>query len=152
MIEVHEIEAVQNSWGQALIHVGQADTWDEAYERALELVESHYLLTGEPLLFCPTKAAERQFRGTRKDAVSYFVGQDPDHPEDQGFALEPWHSVRFENAGLVCREGLAMVMGNYFFGRADGTEQKVEYSFVYVRNENGALRIQLHHSALPYPG
>ncbi len=150
MIEVHEIEAVQESWGRALIGIGQTSSREEAYTRATDMVETHYQL--DELLFCPTKAAARQFRRTRKDAVSYFVGQDPDHPEDRGFALEPWTSVRFENAGLVCRENLAMVMGNYYFGRANGTEQKVEYSFVYVRSDNGALKIQLHHSALPYPG
>ena len=113
-------------------------------------MESHYLLSGEPLLFCPTKAAERQFRGTRKDAVSYFVGHGL--PEDAGFALQSWKSIRFENAGIVCRDGVGISMGNYFFSRADGDELKVEYTFVHVRDSAGDVKIQLHHSALPYRG
>ncbi|MDP6944445.1 MAG: hypothetical protein QF464_09875, partial [Myxococcota bacterium] len=77
---------------------------------------------------------------------------DARHEEDHGFALEPWTSVRFENAGVLCRETVGMAMGNYYFGREDGSELKVEYSFVYVRGPEGHLQIQLHHSALPYGG
>ena len=43
-------------------------------------------------------------------------------------------------------------MGNYFFGKADGSELKVEYSFVYIEDEAGNIKVQLHHSALPYAG
>ena len=39
-----------------------------------------------------------------------------------------------------------------FFLDADGQEIKVEYTFVYVRDGQGAVKIQLHHSALPYQG
>ncbi len=42
-------------------------------------------------------------------------------------------------------------MGNYFFGRADGTEVKVEFTFGYAKID-GAIRITLHHSALPFSG
>ncbi len=41
-------------------------------------------------------------------------------------------------------------MGNYFFGRADGSELKAEFSFVYMKDNQGNLKIQLHHSAVPY--
>jgi hypothetical protein len=51
---------------------------------------------------------------------------------------------------VVCRGEVAMAMGHYFFGRADGSEIKVEFSFVYVRDEQGRIKIQLHHSALPF--
>jgi hypothetical protein len=45
---------------------------------------------------------------------------------------------------------VALAMGNYFFGRAGGSELKVEYSFAYNRDGQGSVKIQLHHSALPY--
>ena len=150
MIESDEIEAAQESWGKAVVAVGAAPSWKEAHELAVKLVADHYLVEGGTLLFCPTKAADEQFRGRLKDAVSYFVGRDPDHEEDKGFAREPWTSVRFENAGTMARGDVGIAMGNYFFGRADGSELKVEYSFVYIRDAGGRLKIQLHHSALPY--
>ncbi len=40
-------------------------------------------------------------------------------------------------------------MGNYFFTDAEGSEVKVEYTFGYVQDEVGALRINLHHSSIP---
>ena len=150
MIESDEIEAAQESWGKAVVAVGAAPSWKEAHELAVKLVADHYLVEGGTLLFCPTKAADEQFRVRLKDAVSYFVGRDPDHEEDKGFAREPWTSVRFENAGTMARGDVGIAMGNYFFGRADGSELKVEYSFVYIRDAGGRLKIQLHHSALPY--
>ncbi len=150
MIDSHEIEAAQESWGKAVVEVGAASTWEEAHRLAVKLVEDHYLFEGGALLFCPTKAAEKQFRVGLKDAVSYFVGRDPDHDEDKGFALEPWTLVRFENAGTMVRGDVGIAMGNYFFGRADGSELKAEYSFVYIRGAGGRFKIQLHHSALPY--
>jgi len=150
MIELHEVKSAQSSWGSGVVHIGKAQDWEEARDRATRLVTSHYLIDDGTLLFCPTKASEQQFRSTLKSAISYFVGGDGDHTEDGGFALEPWSSVRFENAGVTCVGEVALAMGNYFFGRADGTELKVEYSFAYVRDDDGKLKIHLHHSALPY--
>jgi hypothetical protein len=152
VINVQEIEAAQRAWGEGVVGIGAAPSWSDAYERAVAFVTEFYALGDEALLFCPTKAREAQFRATLEDAVSYFVGRDPRHAEDGGFALAPWVSVRFENAGVVCRDGIALAMGNYFFKGEDGLELKVEYSFAYVRGPEGALQVQLHHSALPYSG
>ena len=67
-------------------------------------------------------------------------------------ALEPWTSVRFENTGIrFTSPDHALAMGNYFFGKADGTEVKVEFTFAYVKAADG-IRISLHHSALPFSG
>jgi len=150
MISEDDIKTAQESWGRSVVEVGSKPSWAAARDHAERLVREHYLLEGEPLLFCPTKARDDQFRSNLPAALSYFVGRNEDFPEDGGFALEPWTSVRFENAGVVCRDGLGIAMGNYFFGRTDGSELKVEYSFVYVRDADGAVKIQLHHSALPY--
>ena len=45
-----------------------------------------------------------------------------------------------------------MAMGNYFFTTPEGDEVKVEYSFGYILDENGNVRINLHHSSMPYAG
>ena len=152
MITIEDIKNAQQEWANGLIHIGASESWAEAHQRAQEVVKNLYGWGNESVLFCPTKAKDTQFRNTAEDAVSYFVGNNPKHPEDNGFALEPWVSVRFENTGFVCREGISIAMGNYFFGRADGSEVKVEYSFGYTRDADNGVVIQLHHSAFPFAG
>ncbi len=150
MITRHDVESAQAAWADAVVAVGEAPAWEEAHARATSLIPSLYHLEDGTLLFCPTLAAQRQFRTTLEDTVSYFVGHGL--PEDGGFALKGWKSIRFENAGIVCQESVGISMGNYFFTPSDGEELKVEYTFVHVRDSTGELKIQLHHSALPYSG
>ena len=40
-------------------------------------------------------------------------------------------------------------MGNYFFTNLEGQEIKVEYTFGY-KLVNNEIKIDLHHSSLPY--
>ena len=56
------------------------------------------------VLFKPTLAAVEQFRPTFDEALSYFVASNNACPEDKGFAIKGWTSVRFENAGVILRE------------------------------------------------
>ena len=44
----------------------------------------------------------------------------------------------------------ATAMGNYFFTQTNGNVVKVEYTFGYFLDSNQDLRINLHHSSLPY--
>ncbi len=150
MLSLQRIQAAQASWGAGVVAIGAHSDWVDARTTAEFFLQQHYSLADGQLLFCPTKAAVSQFRRTLKEALSYFVGRDAEYPEDSGFALEPWAGVRFENAGVVFKGDVALAMGNYFFARADGLELKVEYSFVYVSDDEGQVKIQLHHSALVF--
>ena len=94
-------------------------------------------------------AAVEQFRPTFDEALSYFVASNNACPEDKGFAIKGWTNVRFENAGVILRETTALAMGNYFFTTPEGDEVKVEYTFGYMLDEVGALRINVHHSSMP---
>ena len=149
MIQSPQVDEAQEAWAKAIVHIGNADSWEEARERAENTVRELYVLN-DSLLFCPTKAADAQFRRDLEGAISYFVGRNEKYPEDMGFALEPWIKVRFENTGVFCKEDMALAMGNYYFTTRSGAELKVEFSFAYVDTEDGKLKIQLHHSALPY--
>ena len=148
-ITKQEVLQAQEAWGAAVVGIGAATKPEDAHRLAEELVHALYVTDGT-LLFRPTLAQVTPFRRTAECAVSYFVGGSSQHEEDHGFALAPWSSVRFDNAGVVSLGQTAQAMGDYYFGKPDGTELKVQYSFVYVRAPSGALRIQLHHSALPY--
>jgi hypothetical protein len=70
--------------------------------------------------------------------------------EDKGFAIKGWTAVRFENEGIITVGSYGMAMGNYFFTTPAGDESKVEYSFGYMLDEYGNVRINLHHSSMPY--
>ena len=103
------------------------------------------------MLCKPTLASADQFRGTFDEALSYFVGGSIE--EDGGFAIAPYTDVRWENEGTTITGDVALAMGNYFFTKTDGSEIKVEYTFGIEQMEDGALKIVLHHSSLPYmPG
>ena len=64
-------------------------------------------------------------------------------------ALIESERVKFENSNVIIDGNTALAMGNYFFTSPEGAEVKVEYTFGYIEDGNGDLRIQLHHSSMP---
>lgn len=150
-ITPHEIEAIQKIWGDRLVQVGKAYSEGKDYAaEAKKLIDDLYGYNEGTVLFKPTRAAEEQFRLTAESAVSYFVGQNENFPEDQGFALAPWKQVRFENSGFILEENYAIAMGNYIFTTMEDDEVKVEYTFGYFRSRESILKINLHHSSIPF--
>ena len=144
-----EVEAAQQAWGEGIVTIGEAFTADEDYTQAArDHIERFYAYDTHEVLFKPTLAADQQFRGDFDGALSYFVGGSIE--EDGGFAIAPYTNVRWENEDIFLDDDSAMAMGNYFFTTTEGDEVKVEYSFGYVRGEDGDLKIVLHHSSLPY--
>ena len=96
----------------------------------------------------PTLASEDEFRETSDQALSYFIGTEG--TEDHGFAIKGWTDVRFESNGIYTDSDSAMAMGNYFFKAANGKETKADYTFGYILDNAGNLKINLHHSSLPF--
>ncbi|MEM7591467.1 MAG: hypothetical protein AAF383_08095 [Cyanobacteria bacterium P01_A01_bin.83] len=144
-ITEQDVLAAQESWGEAIVAIGEAENPEAEAQSTLDTLYAYDFST---VLFKPTLASEVPFRGTEEEALSYFVGGIIS--EDQGFALAPFTDVRFENEGIITYDDTATSMGEYFFTQTDGSEIKVEYSFGYVRDENGELKINLQHSSLPY--
>ena len=145
VITTAEVEAAQKGWGDGIVKIGKAK---DARKAAIAHLDEFYAFDQGQVLFKPTLASVDQFRGTKKEALSYFIGQDL--AEDKGFALAPYTKVRWENEGIITDGDSAMAMGNYFFTKTDGEEVKVEYSFGYVKDEDGNVKINLHHSSLPF--
>ena len=151
MISELEVESVQGSWGKGVVKIGTLKGDQEQCEIfAKEFANKHYDFNSKKVLFKPTKAAVRQFRPTNEGALSYFIGGNSEYSEDGGFALQPWTNVRFENNNIILEENRAIAMGNYFFTDLNGDETKVEYTFGYIKDEEGNLKIDVHHSSLPY--
>jgi len=151
MILKQEVENAQASWGAGVVKIGSFLEERASCESFTQsFVKEHYDFNNKEVLFKPTKAAERQFRPTTGGAISYFIGGNSEFPEDKGFALQPWTKVRFENATLILEENRALAMGNYFFTDLNDVETKVEYTFGYIKDGDGNLKIDVHHSSLPY--
>ena len=150
MVNELDINNAQKAWGDGIVAIASAHLSGGDYVGiARNHVETLYAYGIGPVLFKPTLAAEEQFRPNFESALSYFVASNNECPEDKGFAIKGWKNVRFANAGMILEESSALAMGNYFFTDQDDNEVKVEYTFVYILDENGALRINLHHSSMP---
>ena len=149
-ITQEEIFQAQKEWGEAIVMIGKAHSNNAAYELLAEhTVDALYAYDEGPVLFKPTKATKKQFRLTEEEAISYFVTGIVS--EDQGFALQPWSKVRFENSKIAIDSDSAVAIGNYYFTNArTGQDVKVEYTFGYQKANSGRLLINLHHSSLPY--
>lgn len=148
-----EVVRAQRAWSDGIINIGKVYTAGGDYtQAAAEHIDRFYGYDLSMVLFKPTLAAEKQFRSTFDSALSYFVSGNPSFPEDKGFAIKPWTKVRWENAGIINNScNMAVAMGNYYFTPADGSpDTKVEYTFAYVRDSAGNLKIVVHDSSVPF--
>jgi len=150
MVSLTEVKDAQRAWGEGIVAIAAAHTTGGDYVGlATDHVNTLYAYQMGPVLFKPTLAATDQFRPTFETALSYFVASNNACSEDQGFAIKGWTNVRFENSDVIIDGNTALAMGNYFFTSQGGSEVKVEYTFGYIKTDDGSLRIQLHHSSLP---
>ena len=150
MVTLGDVEDAQKAWGEGIVAIATAhSTGGDYVEVARNHVETLYAYGLTAVLFKPTLAAIEQFRPTFDQALSYFVASNNECSEDKGFAIKGWTHVRFENSDVILEESTALAMGNYLFTAPDGDEVKVEYTFGYMVDSVGNLRIQLHHSSMP---
>ena len=150
MIGMADVGGAQKAWGEGIVAIANAHKNDGDYVGiASNHVNTLYAYQMGPVLFKPTLAAIDQFRPTFDTALSYFVASNNACPEDKGFAIKGWTNVRFENSEVIIDGGTALAMGNYYFTDPQGAEVKVEYTFGYIEDDQGNLRIQLHHSSMP---
>jgi len=151
-ITVAEITALQVAWGEGLVAISTAYAEDEDYASiAQNVLDTLYGYVDGYVLFKPTIAQEVPFRFTEAAAASYFIGGSI--AEDGGFALSPWTAVRFCNDGQHIINGeTALWMGSVFLTDGDGEEIRVEKSLGLYRDASGDVRIQLHHSSVPFEG
>jgi len=149
-ITAAEIAALQTAWGQGLVAISTAYAAGEDYATIAQgVLDTLYGYVDGAVLFKPTVAQEVPFRFTEASAASYFIGGSIS--EDTGFALNPWTAVRFCNEGLHIINGeTALWMGSVYLTNGDGEEIRVEKSLGLYRDSDGDVRIQLHHSSVPF--
>ncbi|EUJ42387.1 hypothetical protein HB847_07970 [Listeria booriae] len=146
-----EIQEAQNAWGNAIIEIGNRYRNQEDYQAyTKEVVPTLYAFGERDVLFKPTRASVVPFRTNLDEALSYFAGSGV-VAEDVGFALQLWHNIRFENFKVIHDGNTAFAMGHYFFTDYNSYDElKVEYTMGYYRNEEGALKLFVHHSSFPF--
>ena len=150
MITNQDILDFQKAWGDGIIRIGESYLQEEDYiSETQAFIDAMYAYDSETVFFKPTLASDIQFRLNKDAALSYFIGNNPDFPEDTGFAIKGWNKVLWENTGIKIMQDCAICMGNYYFGKENEEDLKVEYSIVLKISDSG-LKMILHDSHLPY--
>lgn len=149
-ITKQDVLNAQSAWAKGIVAIGKVFLKQGDYRaRAAQHIKDLYAYDQSKVLFKPTLASNNQFRSTFDQALSYFVGGEI--AEDQGFAIRPWSKVRFGKQQILVYPESALAMGNYYFTPIDNDEEiKVEYTFGYIKDEEGNLRINVHHSSFPF--
>ena len=149
-----DVSDAVSSWGNGLLEVSNAyenSGIEEATLIAKEMLNKLYGFDLGPVLFKPTLSGGSQtFRLTKEGALSYFVGQNPIYPQDNGFGIKYWRQVSAEASAVFIDETVAMWMGWVTFIDKNEQVTKVDKSLGYKLDKQGKLRIILHHSSLPY--
>lgn len=151
-----QVNAAQQAWCDGLVRIAQVHArGGDAKAEAAKLIDSSYDYAEGKVFFKPTLAfGPRTFRPTREGALAYFVGGNPNFPEDTGFALKGWTKARYDNSaaenGIQIHGDIAITMGNVYVTGPDGVEVMVDKTFVFRRCKDGNLRLCVHKSALPY--
>ena len=161
-ISMEEVKAAQQGWCNALVSISstyEKDGLKKAKSLAGDVIDAAYGYNLGPVAFKPTWATgEQTFRPTRRGALSYFVGGDSKY-NDKGFAIgspeatrSPWVDCTIENAVIQLRGNTASTMGWVHTTAKDGYESTVDKTWTFIKDENGDLRIILHHSSTPFAG
>lgn len=152
-----EVNAAQQAWCDALVAIGKTHTeGGDAKALASKVLSEAYDYDHGTVFFKPTLTHGAQtFRPTKAGALAYFVGGDPNFPDDKGFALKPWVKARYDNLGdgdegIQIHGDIAITMGNVWVTAKDGTEVMVDKTFVFKKCDDGKLRLIVHKSALPF--
>lgn len=153
-ITEEEIEQALVTWGNGKIAISKA--FEEGGIKAARQIASanldaYYGYNLGPVLFKPTMTSgEQTFRPTKAGALAYFCGHCDDYPLDNGFAIRGWRTTESITAASFIQGDIAMWMGRIRLFDKDGALTTVDKSFGYKKDEEGSLRIVLHHSSLPY--
>lgn len=148
-----DVLAAQRIWGDALVKIStdyDNGGFAEAKATAQAALDAAYGYNLGAVLFKPTlTTAPQTFRLTEESALAYFVGGNKDYPNDTGFALKGWRGWEMKNVAMQLRGDTAIAMGNLVLTDKNGKTTTVDKTWGYARDDQGVLRIVLHHSSLP---
>ena len=144
-----DIINLENNWKNNIIKIGKINDAEKRNCQASKFINELYAFNEMEVLFKPTKVKDHQFRFDKEAALSYFIGDNKKYKEDEGFALNAWDDIEFENKSWIIKEDYAIVMGNYFFIKHK-KKIKVEFTIGLHKTNENQFKINLHHSSLPF--
>lgn len=149
-----QVLQAQRAWCEALLSISRAyrtGGFPLARATAEKVLDSAYGYAYGPVAFKPTLTSGQQtFRPTRAGALAYFVGGDPQFPNDAGFAITPWTACGIRNQVVQLHGIFAVTMGNVDLTDSSGKLTTVDKTWGFLREPDGETRIVLHHSSLPF--
>jgi hypothetical protein len=147
-----EVRKTLDDWAVGVLSINQAKLNGEDYAAIAEsFLEDAYNFDDGLVLFKPTLSSTVPFRTTLEGALSYFIGENPAFPEDTGFALKPWTSIAFDFVGMIFDENRAILQTQAHFTASDSSVTTAYFSMSLTRSSKKSnLKIDLHHSSLPY--
>ena len=163
-IKRKEVNAAQKAWTNALVSISQTyknEGFEAAEDLAGAVIDGAYDYQAGPVAFKPTWAfGNTTFRTGRKGAVSYFVGGNKKF-KDLGFAIgnkpdpdtdtrSPWAKAWTENAVIRLDGDTATSMGWLYTKDEAGNVSKVDKTWTWRKDDEGNLRVVVHHSSTPY--
>ncbi len=155
-----EVNEAQQKWCDGLISISREYTarGENGNYRAMaeEFIDDMYDFSKGRVFFRPTLAMVPQnFRTTRQGAISYFVGGDPDFPDDKGFIKLGWISADYHNEieddeAIQIHGNIGIAMGNVYLRNEEvgigGRQTIVDKLFVFQKR-GGEVRLIVHNSA-----
>ena len=149
-----QVLQAQRAWCDALLSISRAyrtGGFPLARATAEKVLDSAYGYEYGPVAFKPTLTSGQQtFRPTRAGALAYFVGGDPQFPNDAGFVIKPWTACAIRNQVVQLHGIFAVTMGNVDLTDSSGKLTTVDKTWGFLREPDGETRIVLHHSSLPF--
>jgi hypothetical protein len=155
LITQADVLAAHKAWGDGLCLIAKTHEekgYGAAKKVAQQVLDAAYgYAKNIPVLFKPTLASgEQTFRLTSEGALSYFVGGFEKYPNDSGFAIKGWRKVESKPAGILLLGDTALSTGNVYCTDKAGKTTIVDKTWGYQKDDEGNVRIILHHSSLPY--
>ena len=148
------LDQARRDWGLGILNISEAyesSGIDKARIVANEFLDNLYGFEFGPILFKPTlSGGSKTFRPSKEGALSYFIGENPNYPNDTGFGIKYWRKVDSDTSAIFIEENIAMWIGWVTLVNNNGDEVKVDKSWGYRKDDNGRLKIVLHHSSLPF--
>ena len=153
-ISEETLNQARHDWGLGILKISEDyenSGIDKARVVANEFLDNLYGFEFGPILFKPTlSGGSKTFRPSKEGALSYFIGENPNFPNDTGFGIKYWRKVDSDTSAIFIEKNVAMWIGWVTLVNNNGDEVKVDKSWGYRKDDNGRLKIVLHHSSLPY--
>jgi hypothetical protein len=156
-ITEEEVDQAQRDWCNGLIEICEAYPDGDYRDKAIKFIERLYDFEGSRVFFRPTLAmAPHNFRTTKEGALAYFIGEDDEFPDDDGFITKGWIAADFDNQiegqdAIQVHGNIGIAMGNVRLRKeevtAGGKETVVDKLFVFMKRKS-LVRLIVHNSAL----